>query len=436
MRTQFVIVLLALYVSIAHAADPLDNWGQWRGPLADGTAPRGNPPVEWSKDKNIKWKTPLASKGSATPIVWGDQVFVPVVIDTGRAADANSLPKPNPQFEKKTKTPTTYHQFVLVSFDRNSGKERWRQIATERVPNEGIQPTHSYAASSPVTDGKRLFVSFGSQGIYCYDLDGKLLWSRDLGRMNTRFGWGEGASPALHGDTLVMPWDQEAGSFVVALDAATGKTKWKVDRDEPTTWTTPLIVDHKGRTQVILPGTNRIHSYDLATGEVIWHCAGLSINVIPCSVARDGIVYCMSNYRDAKAVAIPLDATGDATDKILWKYAQATPYVPSPVLVGDRLYFTQANLTQLTCLDIKTGKPVIDRERLPGLDSLYGSPVAAAGRIYITGRNGTTLVLKQSDKLEVLATNRLDDPIDASPAVVGRQLLLRGEKFLYCIEAP
>jgi outer membrane protein assembly factor BamB len=418
------------------AEDPQDNWPHWRGPNANGTAPKGDPPVKWDDRKNIKWKAPLTGKGSATPIIWGDQVFILTAVKTDRVAKDDELPKPDPKFEKKTTAPTNFYKFLVQSFDRKTGKPRWEKVAAEMVPHEGHQPTHSYAGGSPTTDGKFLYVSFGSRGTYCYDLDGKLLWDRDLGRLNTRFGWGEAVTPVIHGDSLLLNWDQEADSALICLNARDGMTKWKIDRDEKTSWNTPLVVEHQGTTQVIVNGTNRVRGYDLETGKELWQCGGMTVNAIPSVVVAGGVAYCMSGYKGYMACAISLDAKDDVTDtdKVLWRHDKGTPYVPSPLLVGDRLYFTQANEAFLTILDIKTGKPVLDAERLPGVSSFYASPVAAAGRIYLTSRDGATLVLKQSDKLEILAKNPLDDPIDASPAVVGKQLFLRGEKFLYCIE--
>ncbi len=415
----------------------LDNWPAWRGPLANGTAPNANPPVTWDDRTNVKWKAALPGRGSATPIVWGDQVFVVTAVKTERAAADSELPRVNPRFEKKTTAPTTFYKFVVLSFDRKSGKLRWEKTANEAVPHEGHHPTHSYAAGSPTTDGERLYVSFGSFGIYCYDLQGKLLWKRDLGRMSTRLGWGEAVTPVVHGDSLLLNWDQEADSALICLNAKTGETRWKVDRDEKTSWNTPLVVEYKGKTQVILNGTNRVRSYDLETGKDLWQCAGMTVNAIPSLVAAEGVVYCISGYRGAAGLAVSLDSRGDVTGtaKVLWKIERGTPYVPSPLLLGDRLWFTQTNSNILTVLDVKTGKVVVDRERLPGKGDFYASPVAAAGRVYFVDRAGTTVVLKQADKLEVLATNRLDDPIDASPALAGKQLFLRGEKFLYCIEA-
>jgi outer membrane protein assembly factor BamB len=436
-----LLVLAVVLVAPTVRADDLDrlrldNWPHWRGPLANGTAPHADPPVTWGAATNIKWQAPLPGRGSATPVVWGDRVFVVTAVETDRVATDAELPKPDPRFEKRTDAPRNFYQFVVLCFDRDTGNLRWKQVAAERVPHEGRHPTHSYAAGSPTTDGKSLYVSFGSFGTYCYDLDGHRKWSRDLGRLNTRLGWGEAVTPVVHGDSLLLNMDQEADSALYCLDARTGETRWKADRDEVSSWNTPCVVEHRGRTQVILNGTKRVRSHDLATGAVIWSCGGMTVNAIPSVVAADGVAYCMSGYNGSLAFAVPLDATGDLTDtdRLLWRYTRGTPYVPSPLLVGDRLYFTQANNALLTVLDRKTGQPVIDRQRLPNLTSLYASPVAAGGRVYIVDRTGTTLVLKQGDTFEVLATNRLNDGIDASPVAVGKQLFLRGEKFLYCIE--
>jgi outer membrane protein assembly factor BamB len=441
-KTLLTILSVYLIPGLTQAADfateRLDNWHQWRGPVANGSSPKGDPPTTWDaeKNKNIKWKTAIPGRGSATPIVWGDKVFVLTAVDTGREAKPEDLPKLDTKLEKKTEAPTTYHQFVVLCLDRSTGKERWRRVAAEKVPHEGHHPTHSYAAGSPTTDGKYVYASFGSYGIFCYDMEGKLQWQRDLGRMQTRLGWGEGTSPVIHGNALIVNWDQEAGSFIACLDAKTGKPRWKVDRDEVTSWATPLIVEHKGRTQVIVMGTKRVRGYDLTNGKVLWQAGGLTVNCIPSPLAAGDSVICMSGYKGAVAYALPLDVSGDVSDgsKLRWKYTRGTPYVPSPLLAGDRLYFTQTNEPRLTCLDVKTGKAVIDRQLLPGLYTLYSSPVCAAGRIYLADREGTTLVFKRGDKLEVIATNKLGEAIDASPAVVGKQLFLRGEKHLYCIE--
>jgi outer membrane protein assembly factor BamB len=427
--------MLPAVVGAQDRAARLENWHHWRGPNATGAAPKADPPTVWDTKKNIRWKAPIPGRGSATPIVWGNQVFVVTAVKTDRMAAPEDLPKVDPTLERKTSPPDHYYQFLVLCFDRDSGKLRWQKQAAEKVPHEGHHFSHSYAAGSPTTDGKFLYVSFSSFGIYCYDLAGNLQWERDLGRMITRLGWGEAVTPVIHGDRLILNWDQEKDSALICLDARTGKTVWKTQRDEVTSWNTPLVVEHKGRTQIVVNGTKRARGYDFETGKELWQCGPMTTNAIPSAVAGDGVVYCMSGYGESKAFAIPLDSTGDVSDsdRLAWRYGKGTPYVPSPLLLEDRLIFTQANEALLTILNRKTGKVILDRERLEDQTSFYASPVAAAGRIYLVDRAGTTVVLKQADELEVLATNRLEEKVDASPALVGRQLFLRGESHLYCI---
>jgi outer membrane protein assembly factor BamB len=435
---KYVVAFLCttgLAAVIPASDNPHDNWPAWRGPHATGAVAKGDPPLEWGEKSNVKWKTPIPGKGSATPIVWGDRVFITTAIDTGRKAKPQDIPKPDPKYTIKTEPPDTYWQYIVLCLDRATGKELWKRVAAEEVPHEGIQPTHSNAAGSPVTDGKRLYVSFGSRGVYCYDLDGNLKWLKRLGVMHTRYAWGEASTPALYRDWLIVPWDHEGPSELYVLDADTGNVRWRAKRDEPTGWSTPVVAEHNGQVQVIVNATNKVRGYDLKSGDVLWECGGMTVNAIPSPVVRDGIAYVMSGYRGAKAVAVPLDARGDVTGtkKVLWELSRNTPYVPSPLLLGDRLYFTQTNTPILSCVDIKTGREVY-RERLPGLATLYASPVGVNGRIYITDRRGTTLVLKAGDRFEVLATNQLDTEIDGSPAVAGRQMFLRSHSHVYCLE--
>jgi outer membrane protein assembly factor BamB len=417
-------------------AEKLANWHHWRGPNADGSAPKADPPVKWDAKTNIKWKAELLGRGSATPVVWGDRVFVLTAVKTDRVAKPEELPKPDPRFKVNTEPPRNFYKFVVLCFDRNTGKPLWEKVAAEKVPHEGHHESHSYAAGSPTTDGKFLYASFGSFGTYCYDLDGNLKWGRDLGPLHTRLGWGEAVTPVIASDSLLLNYDQEADSALYCLDAATGKTRWVARRDEKTSWNTPLVVEYGGKTQVITSGTTLVRSHDLETGDLVWSCGGMTVNPIPSVVRFGDSVICMSGYKGSVALSIPLSSKGDLGEdpKVNWKYASGTPYVPSPVLVDDKLYFTYLNDAQLTVLDAKTGKPIIDRERLPQVKSFYASPVTAAGRVYFTDRSGTTVVLKAADTLDVLAVNKLNDPIDASPVLVGKQLFLRSEKYLYCIE--
>lgn len=417
------------------ASDPDSQWHQWRGPQANGVAPHGDPPVQWSESSNVRWKVEVPGEGSSTPIIWQDRVFLLTAIETDRVVKDLPAPADQPKRPFGIVFPNRVHQFVVLCLDRNTGKTLWQQTANELVPHEGHHPHNDFASASPVTDGKHLYVSFGSRGIYCYSLQGELKWQRDLGDMKTRLSFGEGSSPALHGDTLVIPWDHDGPSFIAALDARTGQTRWAKERDEMSAWATPLVVERNGQAQVITNASNRVRSYDLMTGELLWQCGGQVGNVTPSPVARHDLAYCMSGYSGSALFALPLDARGDLTDtdKIAWQHGRGTPYIPSPLLYEDRLYFTQGNEGILKCLDAASGKTVIDATRLPGIAGIYASPVAAAGRVYITSRTGTTLVIRHGDKVEVLATNKLDEEVDASPAIVGKELFLRGKRFLYCL---
>jgi outer membrane protein assembly factor BamB len=286
-----------------------------------------------------------------------------------------------------------------------------------------------------VTDGEHVIAFFGSQGLYCYSLDGEAVWDKDLGDMKTRNGFGEGASPALHDDIIVVLWDTEEESYVVAIDKLTGKQLWKQDRDERTGWTTPYVQPFGNGTQVIINGTTAVRSYDLKTGELLWQCSGQTVNAIPSIVSDGKAVYATSGYHGNAAMAIRLGARGDLTDSdaVLWTLNRGTPYVPSPLLVDGLLVFCQRNDAILTCVDAATGQVYYSQERLEGVSGVYASPVGVQDRIYLPGQNGATAVLAKSKELKVLAINQLDEPINASPVVVGDELLLRGRNHLYCI---
>ena len=438
-RSLSIYIASCFLAFLTTAADPPPSddtnryWPQWRGPLGSGVAPTANPPQEWSEEKNIRWKLPLPGKGHSTPIIWGDRIYITAAKSFGDPEKAEPDRAPGAH----DNLPSRYHhEFVVLAVSRHEGNIIWQQIVRKERPHEGGHFTGSLASNSPVTDGEHLFAFFGSRGLYCLDLEGNRKWERDFGNLQTRHAHGEGSSPALYGDTLIINWDHQGQSYVYAIDKQSGKQLWQVEREEITSWSSPLIIEHGDTQQVIISATNRVRSYDLKTGDVIWECGGLSRNVVASPVASDGLVVVANSYDGQAMLAIRLDgATGDITgsDQIAWTRNRHTPYVPSPLLYEENLYFLKHNQGLLSCLTAKTGKKVYGPIRLNGIRNVFASPVGAANRVYITDRDGVTVVLKHGAKPIVLAVNQLNDRFSASPAIVDRELYLRGERNLYCI---
>lgn len=419
-------------ISIPAAEAPGDKfWPQWRRPEATGVSRSASPPLEWSESKNITWKVEVTGRGSATPVVWGDRLFilsaVPVGATTGQAHEPLGGVKPR-----------VPHRYLVIAMDRHTGKVVWERVAREEAPHEAThQDNGTWASSSAITDGEHVIANFESRGLYAFDMQGTPVWQNDLGDKTMRNEFGEGSTPALHGNSLVLVWDHQGQSFIVALDKRTGKELWRTNRDEIDTWATPLIVEHGGRAQVVTPGMNQVRSYDLETGQVVWHTAGVTMNPIPSPVAGAGMVFVTSGFRGNSLKAIRLDgAKGDltGTDHVRWTLDRDTPYVPSPLLYDNVLYILKANNGLLSAFDAPTGKPYYQLQRLENVPNVFSSPVGASGRVYIAGREGTTVVLKHGPQFEVLAENSLDDGFDASPALVDDTIYLRGTKYLYAIK--
>ena len=446
MRTGLIVIACSLVIGrCALAEERLSvrdaNWPQWRGPLMTGVAPNGNPPVEWSESKNIHWKVEIPGRGHATPIVWGERVFIQTAVRTDQKVEGRERVKPSQgrRAWMGSVAPTHIHEFTILALDRQTGRTVWQRVLRKQLPHEGGHQDASQASNSPATDGEHIIAFFGSRGLYCLDMQGKVLWTKDLGKMETRMGFGEGSSPVLYGDTVVVNWDHEGQSFVAAFDKHTGKQRWKVDRDEATSWATPIVVEANGAQQVVTSATNRIRSYDLATGSLRWQCGGMTRNVVPTPVRDDGLLFLMSGFRGSALLAVRLSkASGDITDSnsIAWTYGgNGTSYVPSPLLYEGSLYFLHTNKAILSCVNAKTGEPHYTQQRLEGLQGVYASPVAANHRIYIAGRGGKVAVIESAPKFKLLVTNTLDEGFAASPAIAGDEIFLRGRKHLYCIAA-
>jgi outer membrane protein assembly factor BamB len=415
-----LLILTGLPLFSQTPAEFESNWPAWRGPHANGIAPNSNPPVEWSESKNIKWRTAVPGKGFSTPIVYGNIVFITTAIPKEGAAASTMKP----------------YVFKVFALNRADGKVLWEKTVVEEEVPDNIHPTASHISSSSVTDGKFLYAYFGSRGLFCLDFSGNIIWKADFGQMQKRNNFGEGESPALYGDRIVIQWDHEGQSEIFCVDKNTGKELWKKERDEPSSWSTPFIINYDGKVQVITAASKKVRSYNLANGDIIWECSGLTGNVTPHPVSANGILYVMSGYSGNSLLAIRLaGAKGDitGTDAIVWSSKLNTPYVPSPLLVNNRLYFYRSNTGALSCLDASSGTVLFGPTMLEKLGTVYNSPVYASGRIYQLGGTGVTYILKEGPELQIISENKLDDTFAASPAIAGDEIFLRGNKFLYCI---
>lgn len=391
-----------------------DNWMHWRGDTGNGVSKTATPPTEWTATKNVKWKVAIPGVGSGSPVVFEDQVFVTSAVNAGGGR----------------------LDFKIFCHDRKTGAVKWEKTAVAAKPHEGTHSTNGFASASPCTDGKHVYAHFGSRGLYCYTLAGELKWKRDdFPRMKTRATFGEGSSPTIAGNLVIVPWDHEGSSFIVALNKSTGKDVWRTPRDEPTCWATPLVVEHNGRKQVVMNGQTCARSYDLATGKELWRCAGQTQRPVASAVAENGLVYVGSGFRGSFLGAFRLDGKGDikGTRNVAWQITRDTPDIGSLLLSSGRLYFHKEKKGMLTCVDAATGQPHFGPARLPGLDTIYASPISAGGHVYLTSRNGTTVVIRDADRLQVVSTNSVGETVDATPAPVDDQLFIRGARHLFCI---
>jgi len=430
-----VTVLVLVAVGMVRAQSDA-HWPQWRGPFFNGMA-RGDAPTVWSDTKNIKWKAEIPGRGFSTPVIWGDKIFLTTAIPTGKAVEPPASAPAEGRRGGGGAGPLVEHRFELLCLDRKTGKVLWQKTAKTATPHEGYHRAYgSFASNSPITDGRYVYASFGSRGLYAYDFNGKLIWEKDFGvQMKMRLAFGEGAAPLLLRDQLFVVFDHEAGSFIVAVDKRNGKELWRTTRDEPSSWSTPLAIEHNGRTEIVVSATNRVRSYDARTGKVVWESAGLGSNVIPVPVTHNGMVFVMSGHRDPKLMAIKLGKEGDLTgsDAIAWSHTRGLAYTTSPVLYDNKLYVVTDN-GMVSAFNATTGEPYYAQTRLPKASNLKASPVGANGKLYLATEDGDVVVLKMGEKFEVLSVNTLEDQVFiATPVIADGELFLRGQNTLFCI---
>jgi outer membrane protein assembly factor BamB len=431
---RIVTLLVGFAISINSFADlSSKNWPSWRGADHSGVATMGNPPVEWSETENIKWKASLPGEGQSTPIVWGDKIFVQQAISIG--VDNGEVKSAFGGGAPPSKKITVPYEFVVMCLSRETGEILWQTQVCEAKPHEGHHPSGSLAPYTPVTDGEHVWASFGSRGIYCLDFDGNVIWERGADEMRMAGRYGEGSSPLLTEDAVIVLADHEGPSKISAYAKTTGDILWQNERNEISSWSTPISAVVNGRTEVITAASNAIRSYDAANGDLIWECSGLTNCAAASPVIANGTAYFSTGFRGISTMAIELGHEGDLTDTdaVRWTSRRVGTNVPSPLVYDNRLYLFRGYSPNLSSFDATTGEEVFSRERIEGLRDVYASPIAANGYIYICSRNGATAVLRAGDELDVVSVNQLDESLDGSPVILGDDLFLRGRSHLYRI---
>jgi len=463
-----MILSTALYSLLVSAPTPLpaqEDWPGWRGPNGNGVA-AGTLPLEWSEEKNVLWKADVPGKGLSSPVVFDGRIYLTSAVAIGEAPEPQPEPEGNGRGGRGGRggfgrsAPPVEHDFLVLALDHESGEILWEVVATTATPHEGTHGDGSFATPTLTTDGEKLFVSFGSVGIFAYDLEGELLWETDLGDMSIMNSFGEGTSPVLAGDKLMVLWQHSGDSFLAALSTADGKEVWRQARESGTSWCTPTCVESEAGTLVIVPGATTT-AYRAADGEVVWthtetaaagqqdgggrrggrggRGGGGGSTVVTSAVVDDGVVYLSTSSRGGSFVALHVEPQGTGPGgepgQVAWSRVGDTPYIPSPILYDGILYSLKSNSAILSAMDAATGEVLYEGQRLEGLGDSYASPVAANGRLYFSSRDGTCEVIRAGAEFESLAVNVLDDSLDASPAIVGNTLLLRGGSYLYCIGA-
>lgn len=433
-----VCMLLALSWSWEAVSANTEDWPQWRGPGSQGVSFEKNLPIEWSPTKNIKWKTPIAGRGHSSPIVWGNRIFLTTSIEGPAISGARAVKHIiNGQEVKFPDTVGADHGYTLklLCINRETGAIVWDRTAYEGRMFDDRQRRNTYASSTPATDGRYVYAFFGSEGFYCYDFDGNQIWKVSLGGL-AKMGYGEGTSPVLFENLVVMQLDTELGekSYITAFDKNSGKQVWKTSRQNRATWSTPVLIRGPKRTELIASGAESVVSYDPATGKELWRAEGLVSHAIPTPLAGDDMVFVYAGSNDKRGYAVRLGGSGDISksDRVLWRHDKGTAYVASGILYEGNIYvLTDSGI--LTCLDEKTGAVRYEGGRVPGPTIFFASPVAFEGKILLTSEDGDTFVIKAGSKYEILRTNSIGEPVYASPAIANGRIFIRGERNLYCI---
>ncbi len=422
-----------------------DNWPQFRGP--DGTAVIADDPAlpeSWSATENVAWRTPIPGLGWSSPIVWGDRVFVTTVVaDEDYEGPRTGLYLPAGGADTPPDPPPGTHHWLLLCFDLGSGELLWQRTAHSGPMTATIHPKNSFASATPVTDGERIYALFGNLGLFAYDLDGRLVWSRDIESLPDQWGWGAGSSPALLDDQVLVMHDNDEDSYLASFDAATGEQNWRTPRDEVSAWSTPFVWRNDLRTEIVTVARTQVRSYDPAGNLLWWFSGDMTSATVPTPVPGDGIIYVSSGHvgHDHRPVyAVLPGAAGDITlrprqranEYIRWYDPRGASYNPSPLLYRG-IYYTLLDRGFLTAHDARTGRTVYDRVRIEPGATFTSSPWAYNGKIFALSEDGDTYVIAAGPDYELLGKNVIGEMTLASTAVAGRTLLLRTASNLYAI---
>jgi len=413
------------------------NWPQWRGPGGLGIA-EGTYPDTWSATENIAWKTEIPGRGHSSPVVWGGRVFLTTSIAgaeiPGRTAPDHLGFDLQPGYLHPDSVGVDYSQTLKVlAVDAVSGDIVWERTVHDGPVYDNRHRKNTYASATVVTDGELVYASFESEGLYAFDVDGNLRWSKSFGGM-AKAGLGPGTSPILFGNLLILQGDQEmgAGSFIAAPDRATGALVWRAERTNRRSWATPLLVQAGERTELLASGAEAVIAYDPATGAELWRTDGTRSHPIPSIVAGGGLAFATAGSQRKVALAIRLGAEHE-DDRIAWRYDKGTAYVPSPILYGDCLYL-MSDRGIVTCLDPRTGAVLYEGGRVPVPATFTASPVAFDGKILLTSEDGDTFVLRAGPVHEIIRTNSLGEPVYASLALADGVIFIRGAQHLFAIK--
>jgi outer membrane protein assembly factor BamB len=468
-RLLFPYVAVVSLVLILQSCSESDNWPQFRGPDAKMTSENNNLPVQWANNKNIAWMTKLDGKGWSSPIVWGNKIFVsstiPVKVNPvserppmgGPPPEDRPGNKPRPEppqgqpGQNGTSTPhgpeaqngdeadssflNEIYQWEISCYELKTGKEVWKQVAFNGPPRINKNPQNTYASETPVTDGKRVYVYFGMTGLFCYDMEGKLLWKKDLGAFKTQNGWGTGSSPVIYNNILILQNDNEVSSFIAAFNSVTGEELWRVTRDEKTTYSTPFIWKNKVREELVTGGKT-VRSYDPVTGKLLWQLKTGGEQVIPSPSGTEDLLYIgNAGGRETKGelFAVKAGFNGELTDSaIAWKSADSGLGSPSPLLYNGLLYVIGSR-GEISVFDASSGALKYNK-KIAGSAACWASPWASKNKINFTDEKGITRVFAAGPEFNMLAENKLDDKIWGSVAIAGDAYIFRGAENLFCVK--